>query len=358
MNYRPKIVIHQKALQHNLKIAQQAAPQSKTMAVIKANAYGHGLLHVAKTLKNADAFAVARVDEGIALRQAGIQQEIVILEGFNNLNERQATIKYHLTAVIHQPHQINLLTKIKSNPIHIWLKIDTGMHRLGFSEDEIIQQIKKLNGLKNIHIKGLLTHLADADNLIAQTTTNQQINQFKRVYQQINQANSLKSIANSAGILAYKKSHQTWNRAGIMLYGASPFMGKTGKDHQLKPAMTFSSRLIAIQSYKKGDKVGYAGTWQCPKDSIIGVVAVGYGDGYPRHAKNGVPVLIRNHYCPLVGRVSMDMISVDLSAITQPKIGDKAILWGKKLAVEIIAEQSETIAYELLCGITARVQRQ
>ncbi len=358
MDFRPKIQLDFNALKHNLSIAKQSAPNSHIMAAIKANAYGHGLIPCAQALQQADAFAVARICEGLELRQAGFQHPIVILEGANNTAEIQTALEQHFILVLHHISQLSLIKKIKK-PLKIWIKIDTGMHRIGFLPDQIHSILAPILNHPYLQLQGLLTHLANADNPNDPKTA-QQIQQiqtiFKRVQNQTPQKLVL-SIANSAGILAWKASHQTWNRPGIMLYGASPIINTTADTFNLKPVMTFKSRIIAIQNYQKGDTIGYSGCYCCPKKMRVGVIAVGYGDGYPRHAKNGTPILIHKKKCQLLGRVSMDMISVDLTSIPQAKIGDRAILWGKELAIEEIATQCDSISYALFCGISERVIR-
>lgn len=350
-----KAVIDLSACRHNLSIAQQAAPDSKCIAIIKANAYGHGIVQVAKALTNADAFGVARINEAIQLREAGVTTPILLLEGFTSEDDLKLILKYKLESVIHNDEQLQLLEQLNSEPITVWLKVDTGMHRLGFSPDDVTKISQRLAQCSSVNkpVK-LMTHLANADDKNDDNT----IKQVEAFYQSIDGLkDSETSIANSAGILGWPQSHASWNRPGVMLYGVSPFIGSTAEDHNLKPVMTLSSKLIAVKQVNKGERIGYGGSYTCDKDMTIGIIAIGYGDGYPRHAKSGTAVLVNGKRCSLVGRVSMDMICVDLTEqATTAQVNDSVILWGEGLAIEEIAENADTIAYELLCGVTSRVK--
>ncbi len=346
------------ACRHNLSVAKQAAPDSKCIAVIKANAYGHGMINIAKALSDADAFAVARIEEAVQLRQAGITTPVLLLEGFTSENELDLVRKYKLDSVIHNESQLQLLEKSNSKAITIILKIDSGMHRLGFTPDNVANVIQRLEKCTSInHPFNLMTHLANADDKQDDKT----IKQIDVFYQSIedyskNKKNIQTSIANSAGILGWPQSHAYWNRPGIMLYGVSPFNNAKANNYNLKPVMTLFSQLISVKKLKKGDAIGYGGSYVCKKEMTVGIVAIGYGDGYPRHAKTGTPVLVNNQCCSLLGRVSMDMICVDLSEQVGATVNDPVVLWGKGLPVEEVAESADTIAYELLCGVTNRVE--
>lgn len=342
------------ALQHNLQVARRAAPHSRQMAIIKANAYGHGLLNVARALHSADAFGVATVDEGVSLREGGVPQPIVLLEGFSSAEELHLIRAYNLQSVIHEPTQIKLLERHSGKPVKVWLKLDTGMHRLGFEPAQCTGIIHRLMACENIEQPvRLMTHLACADD----PNSNVTLRQIEAFEQAITPCNELEqSIANSAGILGWPQSHRDWVRPGIMLYGASPFIDSVGSAHDLQPVMTLYSHLITVKQLKKGDKVGYGASWAAPKAMSLGVVAIGYGDGYPRHARPGTPVLVNQHMATLVGRVSMDMITVDLSNCPEARVGDPVVLWGEGLPVETVARHAETIAYDLLCGVTQRVK--
>lgn len=343
------------ALQHNLKRVKQSAPDSRVMAIIKSNAYGHGSLQVARALSAADAFGVALLDEGIALRGSGFSQEIVLLSGFVTKEELVAAAHFELSVVAHNAHQVNVLLETElEQSINVWIKIDTGMHRLGFAPQTLEAVLKQLASCK--HIKRpmrFMTHLANADDQ-NNSSVQEQIALFDKTLAGIK---GEQSIANSGGILGWQTSHRDWVRPGIMLYGVSPFNNQTGIDDDLKPVMTLSARLIAVNQHKKGDRIGYGSTWECPEDMPVGVVGIGYGDGYPRHAPTDTPVLVNDKRVSLVGRVSMDMICVDLRTQPDAKAGDKVVLWGEGLPVDEIADKAGTIGYELLCGVTARVNK-
>jgi len=341
------------ALKHNQQVAQQAAPNSRQMAIIKANGYGHGIVEVARALRKADAFGVATLDEAINLREGGIYHPIILLEGFTRETELPLIHAYDLECVIHHESQVSILEKTNDKQFRTWLKIDTGMHRLGFEVSEAQKIYERLTTCTTVtQPVRLMTHLANADDRNDQTTETQ-CETFAATIQSIENVET--SIANSAGILGWPISHADWVRPGIMLFGVSPFTNSLAEQHNLKPVMTLQSELIGIKQLSKGDRVGYGGSYTCETDITIGVVAIGYGDGYPRHARTGTPVLVNDTIVPLVGRVSMDMITVDLSKCPDAKVGDMVTLWGEGLPVETIASNANTIGYELLCGVTQRV---
>lgn len=349
-----RAVIHLSACRHNLSIAKKSAPDSKCIAIIKANAYGHGMVNIAKALSEADVFGVARINEAIQLREADITAPILLLEGFSSEYELTLVRKYRLDSVIHNENQLQLLEQSTSEAITVFLKIDSGMHRLGFNADDVKTVIQRLEKCTSVHYPvTFMTHLANADDKHDDKTL-KQIETFFQSSEKLSTAEI--SIANSAGILGWPQTHSSWVRPGIMLYGVSPFLNGRASEHNLVPVMTLSSQLIAVKQLKKGDTIGYGGTYVCEKDMTIGIVACGYGDGYPRHAKTGTPVLVNNKRCSILGRVSMDMICVDLSEQESAQVNDPVVLWGEGLAVEEIAESAGTIAYELLCGVTTRVE--
>jgi len=333
-----KALIDLDACRHNLSIAKEAAPDSKCIAIIKANAYGHGMVEIAK----------------IQLREAGITVPVLLLEGFSSENELNLVRQHKLDCVIHNKSQLNLFEQSTGEKISVYLKIDSGMHRLGFNPEDVVDVMQRLKKNTNVNTSiKLMTHLANADDKQDDTT----LKQIDVFYQSIESFSATEtSIANSAGILGWPQSHALWNRPGIMLYGVSPFIKGKASDHNLKPVMTLSSQLVAVKKIKKGESIGYGGTYICKKDIIVGIVAIGYGDGYPRHAKTGTPVLVNNKRCSILGRVSMDMICVDLSEQDTAKVNDLVVLWGEGLPAEEIAESADTIAYELLCGVTNRVK--
>ena len=342
------------AVNHNLAVVRRFAPDAKIMAVIKANGYGHGLLRIAEAAKQVDGFAVARMEEAIRLREAGFKQRIVLLEGFSCDEELAAIQHYQLEAVIHCFEQIALLEQ-SQNPqkISAWLKLDSGMNRLGFKSLDFAVAYQRLKVCVCVNSEiNLMTHLANADDK-NDSKTLAQIQLFKET---ISDFDGECSIANSAGLLAWRESLTDWVRPGLMLYGISPFPEQSGVQLGLKPVMSLYSKLIAVKQVNSGDTVGYSSTWVCDKPTRLGVIAIGYGDGYPRYAKSGTPVLVNGQRVPLIGRVSMDMITVDLNSHPNAKMGDVVTLWGEGLPVEEIALCSNTIPYTLVCGITQRVQ--
>jgi len=347
-------VIDIEAIRHNLDCVRRRAPQAKIMAVIKANAYGHGMVRIAKALEDADAFAVARVDEGVSLREAGIANRIAVLQGFTNEPELVLHARHDLEPVIHSPVQVDMLSRLPLiRPVSVWLKLDSGMHRLGLTDEQFIQCFERLAKLESVRAPiAMMTHLANAD-VLGDPVTPRQLETF---WQRVSTLPGERSLANSAGLLAWERALADWVRPGIVLYGVSPFPQGTANDCDLRPVMTLKSRIIAIKDLTIGDAVGYGGEWVCDHPTRMGVVAVGYGDGYPRHARSGTPVLIHSRRVPLIGRVSMDMITVDLTDCPNAIVGDEAILWGRGLPVEEIARYADTIPYELLCGVTSRVR--
>lgn len=342
------------AVRHNLSKVRSCASEAKVMAVIKANGYGHGLLRIAEALQQVDAFAVARVDEGIRLRKAGFKNRIAVLEGFTCIEELNELLHYQLDTVVHSLTQLEIFeAKTESGSCDVWLKLDSGMNRLGFKAKEFASAYQRLNRCPLVKQPiNLMTHFANADD-INDDKTLKQISLFSETVAGLS---GERSIANSAGILGWTQSVSDWVRPGVMLYGLSPFPDSTGQQLGLKPVMELHSRLIAVKQIEAGDTVGYGGSWICEKPTTMGVVAIGYGDGYPRYAKPGTPVLVNGRRVPLIGRVSMDMITVDLTTGPHAKPGDPVILWGESLPVEEIARWADTIPYTLVCGVTQRVQ--
>lgn len=355
-------VLNNKAVIHNLQKVREYAPNAKIMAVVKANAYGHGMLRIAHALaEQVDGFAVARVDEGVRLRIAGLKKRIAVLEGFTCEEELEQLLAHKLDAVVHSFAQLAIFeTRTEQEKIAVWLKLDTGMNRLGFNPAEFQDAYQRL--LRCPVIKqpiNFMTHLANADDRQDEMTLKQLTlfnNTLDSLIPRLSSANE-RSLANSAGILAWQQSIADWVRPGIMLYGISPFAEKTGADLGLKPIMSLHSRLIAVKPIAKGNTVGYGGSWLCEQDTILGVVAIGYADGYPRYARVSTPVLVNGQRVPLIGRVSMDMITVDLGPQSTAKPGDAVTLWGDGLPVEEIALCANTIPYTLVCGVTKRVRQ-
>lgn len=352
--------IHLSALRHNLNRVRAAAPGARVVAIIKADGYGHGLIRVARALRTADAFGVASIDEGLVLRGAGVSRPILLLEGFFSGDELELVSRHGFEVVVHHASQLEMLARSTvPGPVTAWMKVDTGMHRLGFTVADIGHRWRQLQ--KCAAVAGpvrVMTHLASADDRES-LETERQILVFSEVVASLGKMDAGMpggtSIANSAGVLGWPKSHGDYVRPGIMLYGISPFLGGRAEHLDLQPAMTLMTRLIAVKRIPKGGRVGYGGSWTCPEDMLTGVAAVGYGDGYPRHAPGGTPVLVNGARVPLIGRVSMDMISVDLRSQPAAKVGDPVVLWGRGLPVEEVAEYAGTIAYELVCRLAPRV---
>lgn len=334
------------AIRSNYQQLKNFSPNSKAIAVIKADAYGHGSVAVAQALSKgtviADAFAVATVNEAVHLREHQIQKKIIVLGGFLNQTELDKVVHYQLDPVVHSEHQLVLLQKKQEKSIELWVKVNTGMGRLGFNLEETAGVIQKLSSYKTIR---MITHLANADD-VNDHKTQQQLDAIKKL--SLDQYEW--SVANSAGTLGFVETHKQWNRLGIALYGANPFE-QTRSPVPLSQAMTFSSKIMAIYQRKKGDTIGYGGAYTCPNDMVIGVIAVGYGDGYPRHISTGAKVLIKNQTADILGRVSMDMLTVDLTDISEVTIEETAILWNQQLTLESVAKNCETIPYELCCNV-------
>ncbi len=349
----PRAEVSRGALQANLAKLKQLAPDSKIMAVVKANGYGHGLLNVAECLSEADGFGLARLEEALILREGGIKRKLLLLEGVFHVNDLPELVKHQIETAVHHESQIDMLEKVQlEKPVTVWLKIDSGMHRLGIQAENFRQAYRRLqqnqNVAKPVH---LMTHFACADEP-ENTFTQQQFLTFKEMTENLD---GELALANSAATLYWPETQADWIRPGIALYGVSPVAGDLGSNHGLTAAMQLKSQLIAVRDHRAGDSVGYGAHWTARQDTRLGVVAIGYGDGYPRNAPEGTPVLINGRRVPIVGRVSMDMLTVDLGAQATDRVGDEAMLWGRELPVEEVAEHIGTIAYELVTKLTPRV---
>lgn len=341
------------ALAHNLSVVKKIAANSRVLAVIKADAYGHGLLTVASALQGADGFAVAHIEEAKTLRCADVKKTIVLLQGFVDAAELNFLFSLNVEPVIHSAYQISLIEKAAvPDNFTVWLKIDTGMGRLGFSADDFADAWKRLSQIPQItnNIR-VMSHFANADDL-SLSDSDEQLIKFDAITAALDVE---KSVANSAGLIGWQKSHYDWVRPGIMLYGVMPFLTSGLDDIGLKPVMTLKSQIIAINQIKKHQSIGYGSCWQADENTQVAVVGCGYGDGYPRHIAENTSVLIHGRRFPIVGRVSMDMLCVNLGQNHTQKVGDDVILWGEGLPVAYVADQAGTIAYELLCQVTARV---
>jgi len=334
------------------------------MCAIKGNAYGHGIIDIAKILNTTDAYVVARLYEAKLLRGVGINKPITLLGGFSGINELNQAIKLNCDVVIHNLNQVRLLEKInrKSFSINLWLKVDTGMNRLGVHIDDADSMISKILKLKLGSKLGLMTHLSDAED----KNKNKNKIQMDRFKQLTTNFEGDISFANSAVIMDFSEylngfnwgNHgDIWVRPGIALYGISPLVGTSARDLDLKEVMDFKSKLIAIKHVSKGQSVGYNSTWVAKEDTKIGTISVGYGDGYSKSLLSGTPILINKRIVPLVGLVSMDLITVDLGLDTDDSVGDEVVLWGSQLPIEVVANHSGMSTYALVTGVSDRVTR-
>lgn len=348
----PLATIDAAALRHNLGVVRRLAPNSKVLAVIKADAYGHGMVGSAKALLDADAFGVARLNEAQTLRGAGVTHPIVLLEGAASAEQIAQARVQHFELVVHSFEQLAMLEQgMHAAAFDVWLKIDTGMNRLGFRAEDFSAALTRIQTCKAVRTIKLMTHLANAD-ATDRTMTEQQL----RCFASLTATSKLeKSIANSAGLITDPKTRVDWVRPGLMLYGSSPLGEESTRELGLRPAMTLGTSLIAVRKVRVGETVGYAGLWRAQRDSTIGIAAIGYGDGYPRVMRSGAPVLVAGHRAQLAGRVSMDMIAIDITDMPDVEVGSEVTLWGRGLPVERVAPFADTIAYELLCRVNERV---
>jgi len=348
------VVINRRALRHNLQRLRELAPDSRMVAVVKANAYGHGLLETARTLTDADAFGVARLEEALRLREGGITQPVLLLEGFFNADDLPTISREGFHTVVHSDEQLSALEQANvDEPITVWMKLDTGMHRLGVLPEHADAFYDRLSACKNVRQPvNIVSHFARADEPEC-GATEKQLAIFNRFTEG---KPGQRSIGASGGILLWPQSHLEWVRPGIILYGVSPLDTKPwGEDFGFRPVMTLTSSLIAVREHKAGEPVGYGGTWVSERDTRLGVIALGYGDGYPRSAPSGTPVLVNGREVPIVGRVAMDMICVDLGPDAQDQVGDGVVMWGEGLPVERIAAMTNVSAYELITRLTPRM---
>lgn len=349
-------VIDLSALRHNLGVVRRHATASRVLAVIKADAYGHGAMRVARALAAAgvDGFALLEIESAIALRAAGFRQRLVLLEGFFDANEIPALAAHGIEAVVHCAEQITMLcewsrTAAVNKKIAVLLKVNTGMNRLGFAPAALAEALAALRACPAVGDLTLMTHFANADDARG---VDWQVAAFDGVTQSLALP---RTMANSAAILRYPGTHADWVRAGIMLYGASPFADVSAASLGLKPVMTLTSRIIAVQSLRAGETVGYGGIYVAQRDTRVGVVACGYADGYPRHAPGGTPVRIDGVMTTTMGRVSMDMLCADITSLPGAGVGTAVTLWGEGNPVDDVATAAGTVGYELLCALAPRV---
>ena len=349
-----RAIVDLDALRHNLGLAARRAPGSKNVAVVKANAYGHGMVEAARALEGpADALAVATMDEAVALRDSGIDGPLLVLQGTSTREDVAEAAARDLWLMVHEHGQLEHLLAHRGRPLTAWLKIDTGMHRLGFQPADAAVACDALLASDAVAQPPVLcTPLACADEPVS-PVTEKQLDEFAGV---ADGRGLPRSIANSAGILYWPNSHADWNRPGIMLYGCEP-CGAFDGESELRPVMTLTSEIMAIRDVAAGEGVGYGHRWRADGPARIGTVSVGYADGYPRHAKNGTPVWVRGRRAELVGTVSMDMITVNLSGRDDVSVGDPVELWGPNIPVNEVAACAGTIGYDLLAGMTNRLPR-
>ncbi|WP_372873618.1 alanine racemase [Pseudomonas sp.] len=343
------------AIRHNYAVAKRCAPGRQAFAVVKANAYGHGLGEVVTALHEvADGFAVASLEEAAEVRALHDEARILLLEGCFEAAEYPLAAQLGLDLVLHSEQQLaQLLAASLSRPLNTWLKLDSGMHRLGLDEAALRACHSRLQGAAQVAEVNLISHFACAD----ERGHEQSERQLEAFLDLLDLDFAQRSLANSAAILTIPAAHMDWLRPGIMLYGATPFAELSAAELGLEPAMTLSAQLIAIHQVAADDSVGYGAAWRAERPSRIGTVSCGYADGYPRHAPSGTPLLVRDQRVPLAGRVSMDMLTVDLTDLPAAQIGDEVQLWGAQLPVDEVARAAGTIGYELLTKVTRRVPR-
>lgn len=345
--------IHGTALRHNLAELRRRAGGSRVMAVVKADGYGHGLERVARALEHADAFGVAALSDGERIRALGLDQPIVLLSGFDAPEDLPRMRQLRIDSVVHHATQVEMLEQSPGEPLRCWLKVDTGMHRLGFAPDAVRDAHARLQALPGVAGEiVLMSHFASSDEF-DRPQTREQLQVFEHATSGLP---GPRSLANSAAVLGWPDAHGDWVRPGGALYGISVVGGRSGGDFGLRPAMTLSTRLIAVNRIPRGERIGYAATWEAPEDMPVGVAAVGYGDGYPRSVPAGTPVLVNGRSVPVIGRVSMDLMTIDLRRQPDARPGDPVVLWGEDLPVEVVADAAGTIGYEPVCSITRRVQ--
>jgi len=338
------------AFRENLALARARAPHARTWAVVKANAYGHGLERAVRALEAADGYALLDLNDAVGLREAGVAKPILLLEGVFEADDLQAVGEHGLSIVVHDPEQIALLEAVRlPTRVPVYLKLNSGMNRLGFAAGEYRKVFERLARSPVVSGITLMTHFADADGL---SGVAEQLHRFEAATAQIE---APRSLANSAALLRFPETHFDWVRPGIMLYGCSPFADTTAATIGLKPVMTLTAELIAVRDLRPGDRVGYGGAFVADRPMRLGVVACGYADGYPRHAPDGTPVLVKGIRTRTVGRVSMDMLTVDLDPVPAAVVGTSVTLWGEGLSCDEVAAAAGTLSYELLCKITARV---
>ena len=349
----PKATIDAGALRHNLAAVRRLAPASRILAVVKANAYGHGSVATAKALDTADGFGVARIGEARVLRAGGITHPIVLLEGVFSSDELPVAAQGRFDLVVHSVEQIEMLEQSSGLGYRftVWLKLDTGMNRLGFPASGFAAARQRLAACATVGEVRLMTHLSAAEEL-GGVDTRRQIGSFLSLTDGLG---AQRSVANSAGLIAWPEARTDWVRPGLMLYGISPLPGMTIDQLGLRPAMTLTTQLISLRRVPKDAGVGYNAIWRASRDSVIGIAAIGYGDGYARNVRSGAPVLVNGQPAQVAGRVSMDMTAIDVTDLPAARVGDPVVMWGEGVPAESVAPYADTIAYELICGLSGRV---
>jgi alanine racemase len=336
------------ALRHNLGIAKRHAPRSRVWAVVKANAYGHGLARAARSLAAADGLALIEIEAAIELRRSGERRPILLLQGVFSESELALAAEHEFTIVVHHAEQLAMLERARNSArVPVYLKLNTGMNRLGFGEAGFRDAVERLRRCAGDVT--LITHFADADGKLG---VRWQLERFAAMTKGLDLR---RSLANSAAIMRYPEAHADWVRPGIALYGCSPFRDESADALGLKPVMTLASELIAVRELRAGDSVGYGCTFTADAPMRVGIVACGYADGYPRHAPTGTPMLVAAKRTRTVGRVAMDMLFADLSGIPEAAIGSPVTLWGEGLSADEVAASAGTVSYELLCALSPRV---
>ncbi len=352
MSERARAEIHPAALRHNLTVVRRLAPGRRVYAAVKADAYGHGVARLAGALADADGLAVASLAELRTLRAAGLTQPVVLLSDVLDGDLSALTADPDAEPLLFSTAQFDRLAAIAAeHPRRVWIKLDTGMHRLGFAPDQAASLYQRVRATAGLTLAGWMTHLGCADDP-EDSSTERQVACFDGALAGLPGS---RSIANSAGICAWPATHADLVRPGIMLYGGSPLLDRSAADLGLKPVMTLTAPLISLTEIAAGEPVGYGATWRAPETMPVGVVAIGYGDGYPRHAPSGTPASLNGAPAPLVGRVSMDMITVDLRRAPDARVGDRVELWGADVPADAVARAAGTIAYELFCRLSTRV---
>ena len=338
------------ALRHNLGAARLRAPRSRICAVVKANAYGHGLARAARAFAAAEGLALIELEAALELRRTGERRPILLLQGFFSPEELEPIAAHGLTTVVHDPEQLAMLEEARlPGRIAVVAKLNTGLNRLGFRAEDLRGVLDRLRNCSSAGAVALMTHFADAD---GKRGVRWQLERFEAATTGVDLP---RSLANSAALLRYPESHKDWVRPGIMLYGCSPFPDESAEALGLKPAMTLASELIAVRDLRPGDSVGYGGTYTASGTMRIGIVACGYADGYPRHAPTGTPILVCGRRTRTLGRVAMDMLFADLTGIPEAAVGSPVTLWGEGLSADEVAASAGTVSYELLCALTPRV---